>query len=125
MSAAPARPKLAAQHREVTGKKVSYLRAAGRLPAVVFGRGIDSNSVSVDAHEFETLRRHAGANTLIDLSVDGGHTWLASPLAASVANNGSANVTVPKNASTKARVKVSCTDNVFFAVSPKNATISS
>jgi large subunit ribosomal protein L25 len=25
----------------------------------------------VDAHEFENLRRHAGANTLIDLSVDG------------------------------------------------------
>jgi large subunit ribosomal protein L25 len=25
----------------------------------------------VDAHEFESLRRHAGANTLIDLSVDG------------------------------------------------------
>jgi large subunit ribosomal protein L25 len=72
MSAAPARPKLAAERREVTGKKVSYLRAAGRLPAVVFGRGIESNSVSVDAHEFETLRRHAGNNALIDLSVDGG-----------------------------------------------------
>ena len=72
MSAAPARPQLAATKREVTGKKVSYLRAAGRLPAVVFGRGLDSDSVSVDTHEFETLRRHAGANTLIDLSVDGG-----------------------------------------------------
>ena len=71
MSAAPARPKLAAERREVTGKKVSYLRAAGRLPAVVFGRGMESNSVSVDAHEFEAMRRHAGANTLIDLSVDG------------------------------------------------------
>jgi large subunit ribosomal protein L25 len=71
MSAAPARPKLAAERRDVTGKKVSYLRAAGRLPAVVFGRGLDSSSVSVDAHEFESLRRHAGANTLIDLSVDG------------------------------------------------------
>ena len=71
MSAAPARPKLAAERREVTGKKVSYLRAAGRLPAVVFGRGLESNSVSIDTHEFESLRRHAGANTLIDLSVDG------------------------------------------------------
>ena len=37
MSAAPARPKLAAERREVTGKKVSYIRAAGKLPAVVFG----------------------------------------------------------------------------------------
>ncbi len=72
MSAAPARPTLAATHREVTGKKVAYLRREGKLPAVVFGRGLDSNSVSVDAHAFETLRRHAGANTLIDLSVDGG-----------------------------------------------------
>jgi large subunit ribosomal protein L25 len=71
MSAAPARPKLAATRREITGKKVSYLRAAGKLPAVVFGRGLDSDSVSVDTHEFEQLRRHAGANTLIDLSIDG------------------------------------------------------
>lgn len=72
MSAAPARPKLAAERRDVTGKKVAYLRAAGKLPAVVFGRGLDSDSVQIDAHEFETLRRHAGPNTLIDLSVDGG-----------------------------------------------------
>jgi len=67
-----ARPKLAATLRTVTGKKVSHLRRAGQLPAVVFGRGIESNNVSVDAHEFEQLRRHAGANTLIDLAVDGG-----------------------------------------------------
>ena len=67
-----ARPKLAAASREITGKKVAHMRRDGRLPAVVFGRGIDSNNVSVDTHEFEQLRRHAGANTLIDLSVDGG-----------------------------------------------------
>ena len=66
-----ARPTLAAAHREVTGKKVAYLRRDGRLPAVVYGRGLESASVSVDAHEFETLRRHAGPNTLVDLSVDG------------------------------------------------------
>jgi large subunit ribosomal protein L25 len=72
MSAAPARPQLAAERRDVTGKKVSYLRAAGKLPAVVFGRGLESDSVTIDTHEFEQLRRHAGANMLIDLSVDGG-----------------------------------------------------
>jgi large subunit ribosomal protein L25 len=71
MSAAPARPKLAAARRTVTGKKVAYMRRDGRLPAVVFGRGLESNSVSLDTHEFELLRRHAGPNTLIDLSVDG------------------------------------------------------
>jgi len=72
MSAAPARPKLAAARRTITGKKVAYMRRDGRLPAVVFGRGLESNSVSLDTHEFEVLRRHAGPNTLIDLSVDGG-----------------------------------------------------
>jgi len=72
MSAAPARPKLAATSRTVTGKKVAALRAAGQLPAVVYGRGLPSDNVSVDAHEFELLRRRAGANTLVDLSVDGG-----------------------------------------------------
>lgn len=66
-----ARPTLAATKRTVTGKKVAHLRRAGRLPAVVFGRGLESSSVSVDTHEFEQLRRHAGPNTLIDLSVDG------------------------------------------------------
>lgn len=67
-----ARPTLAATRRTVIGKKVARLRRDGRLPAVVFGRGLESSSVSVDTHEFEQLRRHAGPNTLIDLSVDGG-----------------------------------------------------
>jgi large subunit ribosomal protein L25 len=65
------RPTLAAARREITGKKVAAIRRDGRLPAVVFGRGLSSDSVSVDAHEFEQLRRHAGANALVDLSIDG------------------------------------------------------
>jgi large subunit ribosomal protein L25 len=66
-----ARATLAAEHRELTGKKVARIRQAGRLPAVVYGHGIDSDSVSVDAHEFEQLRRHTGPNALVDLSIDG------------------------------------------------------
>jgi large subunit ribosomal protein L25 len=69
---ATARATLAAEHREITGKKVAALRRAGKLPAVVYGHGIDSDSVTVDAHEFEQLRRHTGPNALVDLSVDGG-----------------------------------------------------
>jgi large subunit ribosomal protein L25 len=71
MSPASTRPKLAAARRTITGKKVAYMRREGRLPAVVYGRGLESDSVSLDTHEFEQLRRHAGPNTLIDLSVDG------------------------------------------------------
>ena len=65
------RPALAAKHREITGKKVSHLRRDGLLPAVVFGHGLESTSVSLDAHEFELLRRKTSANTLVDLSIDG------------------------------------------------------
>ena len=66
-----ARPSLAATHREITGKKVAHLRRAGQLPGVVYGHGEASESVSLDAHEFDLLRRHVGATTLIDVSVDG------------------------------------------------------
>jgi large subunit ribosomal protein L25 len=66
-----ARPSLAAASREVTGKAVARLRREGVLPAVVYGHGVDSTNVSVDAHEFELLRRRAGPNTLVDLAVDG------------------------------------------------------
>ena len=68
---ATARPTLAAAPREITGKAVKKLRSAGRLPAVVYGHGVDSENVTLDAHEFDVLRKHAGPNALIDLSVDG------------------------------------------------------
>jgi len=70
-TATSSRPSLAAEPREITGKKVAILRRQGRLPAVVFGHGISSESVSLDAHDFELLRRKAGQNALIDLSVHG------------------------------------------------------
>ena len=69
---ATARPTLVATHRDITGKAVARLRHAGKLPAVVYGHGEGSDNVTVDAHEFDQLRRNTSSNTLIDLSVDGG-----------------------------------------------------
>jgi large subunit ribosomal protein L25 len=66
------RPQLSAQPRQVHGKAVKNLRRDGLLPAVVFGRDFASNSVQLDAHEFELLRRKTGRNTLLDLALDGG-----------------------------------------------------
>jgi large subunit ribosomal protein L25 len=71
MSTAPARATLAAAHRDVTGKAVANIRREGRLPAVVYGHGVESANVSVDTHEFELLRRHVSSNALVDLSIDG------------------------------------------------------
>ena len=62
---------LAAEPRDLIGKKVASLRRAGRLPAVVYGHGVGSENVSIDSHEFDQLRRKAGQNALIDLSVHG------------------------------------------------------
>ena len=66
------RPELVAQRREVTGKAVARLRRAGQLPAVVYGHGHASESLQIDAREFDDLRRHTGRNALLDLKVDGG-----------------------------------------------------
>jgi len=66
------RPALAAERRTVTGKAVARLRKEGRLPGVVFGHGTESEPVTLDAHEFELLRRRTGASTLVDLKVAGG-----------------------------------------------------
>jgi large subunit ribosomal protein L25 len=64
-----ARPTLVAQERQTTGKAVSKLRREGRLPGVVYGHGVPSTNVSLDAHEFDLLRRKIGANELVDLTV--------------------------------------------------------
>jgi large subunit ribosomal protein L25 len=69
-----ARPTLAATERQTIGKAVAKLRKAGKLPGVVYGHGLESANVTVDAHEFAMLRRRLGANALVDLSVDGGTT---------------------------------------------------
>jgi large subunit ribosomal protein L25 len=66
-----ARPSLGATDRQVTGKAVARLRRQGLLPGVVYGNRVASSNVTVDAHEFDQLRRHAGPNALVDLSVDG------------------------------------------------------
>jgi large subunit ribosomal protein L25 len=48
------------------------LRAEGKIPAVVYGHGMDPISVSVDRRELrQALSGGAGMNTILDLTVDG------------------------------------------------------
>lgn len=64
--------KLVAERREGSGKGVARkLRAVGRVPAVVYGQGIEPASVSVDAKELYHVLHAGGANVLLDLIVDG------------------------------------------------------
>jgi large subunit ribosomal protein L25 len=62
---------LSAARRTELGKSVAHLRRAGLIPGVVFGHGLESIPVSLNAHEFEQLRRTVHSNTIIDLRLDG------------------------------------------------------
>jgi large subunit ribosomal protein L25 len=64
---------LVAQTGRVSGSAASRrLRAEGQVPAVLYGHGMDSLSVSVDRRELRhALTGPAGVNALINLSVDG------------------------------------------------------
>jgi large subunit ribosomal protein L25 len=68
--------KLQATKRDETGKGAARrLRAAGRVPAVLYGRGMDPVSLEVDRREFVTaLKTDAGLNVLLDIEFDGTNT---------------------------------------------------
>lgn len=65
--------KLVGEKREGSGKGVARkLRAAGRVPAVLYGHGMDPLSLSIDSRElFHLFHTRAGTNVLVDLVVDG------------------------------------------------------
>ena len=74
---------LKAEVRTGTGKGVARkLRAQGKVPAVMYGRGTDAVSLAVDARTLQqTLSTEAGRNVLIDLEIAGdSHLTLAREL---------------------------------------------
>jgi len=58
----------------------------------------------------------------IYLSADGGYTW-PYLLQSNVPNDGTQTFTVPGVSTNQARIKVKCSDNVFFALSPNDFSI--
>lgn len=60
---------LTAQERTILGKKVKKLRRDGLIPGHVFGKGIDTEHVSVKLLEFLPVLHKAGETGLIDLRV--------------------------------------------------------
>lgn len=67
---------LRAIKREGSGKGVARrARAAGRVPAIVYGKGMDPVSIEVDRREFVTaLHTDAGMNVLLNIEIDGTKT---------------------------------------------------
>lgn len=61
---------LKATMREVLGKRVATLRREGILPAVLYGEGIASRSISVPFNAFERAYKVAGESAILQLTVD-------------------------------------------------------
>jgi large subunit ribosomal protein L25 len=68
--------RLKAAKRGEAGKgSARRTRAAGRVPGVVYGRGMEPVAISVDRREFVTaLLSDSGMNTLLDIEIDGDTT---------------------------------------------------
>ncbi len=64
---------LKAERREGTGKGVARkLRAAGKLPAVVYGGDGDTDHISLDAHDAEYLFHNISVdNTIVEIEIEG------------------------------------------------------
>lgn len=69
------RLELKAEKREVTGKKVRFLRRKGLLPASIYGKGLESLSVQLDAKAAMNVYETAGESSLVDLIMDNGDKW--------------------------------------------------
>ncbi len=63
---------LVVEAREAVGKGANRkLRAAGKAPAVLYGRGRDSLPLAIDPRVLDKILRASGSNTLLDLTVEG------------------------------------------------------
>jgi large subunit ribosomal protein L25 len=60
--------------REVKGKKVRFLRRGGLVPCNIYGHGIDSQPVQVEARKLGQIIARAGGTDLIALNIGGTDT---------------------------------------------------
>ncbi len=62
---------LTGQKRVLTGKKSASLRAERFIPAVIFGKGLESTSVTVGYNEFTKMFAQTGETSVFDLIIEG------------------------------------------------------
>ena len=61
---------LAAQKREILGKKVKNLRKEGLIPAIIYGRKKESTPISLKENEFTNVWKSAGESSILTLLID-------------------------------------------------------
>lgn len=62
---------LSALKREVTGRSTDALRAAGSVPAVMYGFGTEPTNITIDRNAFVKVYAQAGESTVVELTIDG------------------------------------------------------
>jgi large subunit ribosomal protein L25 len=62
---------LAAEPRTLVRTGLKQMRRLGAMPAVVYGHGVDSTSVTIEQGAFSRLWRSAGMGRMVQLSVSG------------------------------------------------------
>jgi large subunit ribosomal protein L25 len=62
---------LTVKKRAVLGKKVRYMRRTGIVPGNIFGHGISSLAVEIDAVKLDKILSKAGTSHLVAITVDG------------------------------------------------------
>lgn len=62
---------LTGQKRQKLGKNVDSLRQERLIPAVIFGKGLESLPISVDYNEFSDVFGKVGETSVIDLLIEG------------------------------------------------------
>jgi len=62
---------LKATKREVVGKKVGALRRQGKLPAVLYGRGMETTAIMLDAREGSQTLSRLTSSSLVTIDLDG------------------------------------------------------
>jgi large subunit ribosomal protein L25 len=60
-----------AEKRSVIGKQVKALRREGKLPAVIYGYGIDPISIVLDQREASKTMAKASSSTLVTIELEG------------------------------------------------------
>ena len=60
-----------ATRREVIGKQVKALRREGKLPAVIYGHGVEPTAITLDARESNKVLSGVGSSTLITIDLEG------------------------------------------------------
>lgn len=64
--------KLNAKKRDGIGKnKVDKLRVEKEIPGVIYARGKDTNTLTLDSKEFDKIYLNAGMSNIIDINIEG------------------------------------------------------